>query len=79
MNYPPLKSFLQRRITTPICFAGYQSKPAFLRDFEQKFVTGDALTLECRAAWKISPLSPARRRAICSEVMARISDGRKES
>jgi hypothetical protein len=42
MNYPPLKSFLQRRITTPICFAGYQSKPAFLRDFEQKFVTSNA-------------------------------------
>jgi hypothetical protein len=77
---PSFEEFFKKaHYHSDLVFAGYQSKPAFLRDFEQKFVTGDALTLECRAAWKISPLSPARRRAICSEVMARISDGRKES
>ena len=48
---PSFKEFFKKaHYRSDLVFAGYQSKPAFLRDFEQKFVT------------RISPLSPARRR-----------------
>src|ERR1700741_4494829 len=40
---PSFEEFFKKaHYHSDLVFAGYQSKPAFLRDFEQKFVTSDA-------------------------------------